>query len=199
MAGARARDRKPQRPTSSEGGGARIASPRAPDGARERPAAATALPCRPVSRSLCRAGPWPARSTARRHGGDGVGEPSPRALARSLLPLRISRLAAACAAAPRPGGRGWVRWHLHRNDVAVNNSRRPSSTRCHRWVVAARTAFVYSAEAVFFLFLNHSLVGRLVPKIFWVRLLIRSIKYRLIIKLITWMDGKSRGESIKAN
>ena len=29
--------------------------------------------------------------------------------------------------------------------------------------------------------------------------LIRSIKYRLIIKLITWMDGKSRGESIKPN
>ena len=30
-------------------------------------------------------------------------------------------------------------------------------------------------------------------------MLIRSIKYRLIIKLITRMDGKSRGESIKLN
>ena len=29
--------------------------------------------------------------------------------------------------------------------------------------------------------------------------LIRSIKYRLIIKLITWMDRKSRDESIKSN
>ena len=29
--------------------------------------------------------------------------------------------------------------------------------------------------------------------------LIRSIKLRLIIKLITWMDGKSRNESIKPN
>ena len=29
--------------------------------------------------------------------------------------------------------------------------------------------------------------------------LIRSIKYRLIIKLITWMDGKSRDKSIKTN
>ena len=29
--------------------------------------------------------------------------------------------------------------------------------------------------------------------------LIRSIKYKLIIKLITWMDGKSQDESIKSN
>ena len=46
---------------------------------------------------------------------------------------------------------------------------------------------------------------RLVPKKIWanflatLKTLIRSIKYRLIIKLITQMDGKSRDESIKPN
>ena len=43
------------------------------------------------------------------------------------------------------------------------------------------------------------------PKTIWTNFfgnfttLIRSIRYRLIIKLITWMDGKSRDESIKVN
>ena len=47
--------------------------------------------------------------------------------------------------------------------------------------------------------------ARLVPKIFWesycstFQSKIRRTKCDLIIKLITWMDGKSRDESIKSN
>ena len=48
---------------------------------------------------------------------------------------------------------------------------------------------------------TYVLTTRLVPKKFWATLttLIRSIKYKLIIKLITRMDGKSRDKSIKSN